>query len=144
MSAGDKMTEFNMNSKSFYAALNEGKLIGSRCKKCGYQVSPQRLICPKCHSDQMTLIEFSGEGKLAAYTVIYVPPTEMQQAGYNNKNPYCVGVVELKEGPRVNAQILDLDLAQPAEIKIGIQLQMTSVVRESKGSSQKFLAFKPV
>jgi len=62
------MTELTLNTKSFFSALDEGKLIGSRCKKCSYTVAPQRVICPKCHADQMELIEFSGKGKLAAYT----------------------------------------------------------------------------
>lgn len=136
------MTELTLNTKSFFKALEEGKLIGSHCKKCDYVAAPQRQICPKCHSDQMELIEFSGKGKLAAYTVIYVPPTAMQQAGYDGKNPYCVGVVTLDEGPRVSAQILGLDLARPDQIKIGTSLNMTTVSRGTEGSQKKFLAFE--
>ena len=136
------MTELTMNTKSFFTALDEGRLIGSRCKKCGYTAAPQRVICPKCHSDQMELIEFSGNGKLAAFTVIYVPSTEMQQAGYDNKNPYCVGIVTLDEGPRVNGQILGLDLTHPEEIQIDTPLKMTTVSRGLEGAQHKYLAFE--
>lgn len=136
------MTELNLSTKSFFSALEEGKLIGSRCKKCGHIAAPQRQICPKCHSDPMELIEFSGRGKLAAFTVIYVPPTAMQQAGYDGKNPYCVGIVVLDEGPRVNAQILGLDLSHPEQIQIGTQLKMTTVSRGPEGTQHKFLAFE--
>jgi len=136
------MTELTLSTKSFFSALEEGKLIGSRCKKCGYIAAPQRQICPKCHSDQMELIEFSGKGKLAAFTVIYVPPTAMQQAGYDGKNPYCVGVVTLEEGPRVNGQILGLDLSHPEEIQIGTPLKMTTVSRGLEGAQHKYLAFE--
>jgi uncharacterized OB-fold protein len=142
LKAGAEMTELTLNTKSFFSALDEGKLIGSRCKKCGYTAAPQRVICPKCHADQMELIEFSGKGKLAAYTVIYVPSTEMQQAGYDGKNPYCVGIVVLDEGPRVNGQILGLDLSHPEQIQIGTQLKMTTVSRGPEGAQHKYLAFE--
>jgi uncharacterized OB-fold protein len=140
LKAGAEMTELTLKTKSFFSALDEGKLIGSRCKKCGYTVAPQRVICPKCHADQMQLVEFSGSGKLAAYTVIYVPSTEMQQAGYDG--PYCVGIVVLDEGPRVNAQILGMDLSHPDQIQIGSLLKMTTVSRGPEGSQHKFLAFE--
>ena len=136
------MTELNLTTKSFYTALEQGKLIGSKCPKCGFVVSPQRLICPKCHSDQSTIIEFSGKGKLSAFTIIYVPPTEMQEAGYNAKNPYCVGIVTLDEGPRVNAQILGLDLSQPDQIKIGTPLTMTTIQRGPEEALHTYLAFE--
>ena len=137
------MSEYTLQSKSFYKALEDGKLIGSRCQDCGYTAVPQRQICPKCHSDRMEVIEFSGRGKLAAFTVIYTPPSEMLAAGYNNKNPYCVGIVELVEGPRVNAQILGLDLSDPASIRIGTELVMTTVERGPEDARKKYLAFQP-
>jgi len=137
------MTDFTLNTKSFYTALDEGVLLGSRCKTCGFTAAPQRLICPKCHSDKMELIEFSGKGKLAAYTVIFVPPTEMQLAGYDSKNPYCVGIVTLNEGPRVNAQILGLDLSKPELIQIGMPLTMTTVTRGLEDAQHNYLAFQP-
>ncbi len=136
------MAEFNLSTKSFFKALEEGKLIGSRCKKCGYVAAPQRLICPKCQSDQMGVIEFSGKGKLSAFTVIYIPPTEMAEAGYNAKNPYCVGIVTLDEGPRVNAQILGFDLSQPEQIKIGTPLKMTTIQRGPEEAPRTYLAFE--
>lgn len=138
------MSEYTLQSKSFYKALEDGILIGSRCPVCGYVAVPQRQICPKCHNDAMEIVEFSGKGKLAAFTVIYTPPTEMLEAGYNGKNPYCVGIVELEEGPKVNAQILGLDLSKPAEIKIGTPLKMTIVERGAEDARKKYLAFEPL
>jgi len=88
-------------------------------------------------------VSFSGQGKLAAYTVISVPPVKMAKAGYDGKNPYCVGVVTLSEGPRISAQILDMDLAHPENIKIGTDLQMAIIKREEDGIQNTYLAFKP-
>ena len=136
------MSDFNLYSKSFYSALNSDKLIGSKCNACGHLVSPQRGICPQCQSNDVEVVEFSGKGTLVAFTVISVPPTHMAEAGYSNKNPYCVGIVELEEGPRVTAQILDVDMQQPQNIKIGKPVTMTIIERGSEDEHHKYLAFK--
>jgi uncharacterized OB-fold protein len=135
--------EYKMVSKEFYHALKNKQLIGGKCQDCGHYCIPQRQVCPKCHSHNMDVIAFSGKGKLAAYTVIFVPPVEMANAGYDGKNPYCSGVVELVEGPRISAQILDVDLMDPENIKIGTSLSMTTIVRGEDDNQSTFLAFKP-
>ncbi|HQJ32053.1 MAG TPA: Zn-ribbon domain-containing OB-fold protein [Anaerolineaceae bacterium] len=137
------MTDHALHSKAFHEAIEEDLLIGSRCLVCGNISVPQRQICPNCHSDQMERIQMNGIGTLATFTVIYVPPTSMADAGYNAKNPYCVGIVALQEGPRISAQIVGLDLSDPATIKIGMPLKQTFVVRGEGESAKKFLAFEP-
>lgn len=137
------MTDQAMHSKAFNQAIEEDVLIGSQCLDCGNISIPQRQICPKCHSNQAERIQTNGMGTLAAFTVIYVPPTSMADAGYNTKNPYCVGIVKLGEGPRISAQIVGLDLSDPSSIKIGMPLKQTFVVRGEGESAKKFLAFEP-
>jgi hypothetical protein len=130
-------------SHDFYTALAEGQLMGSVCSECGAQHIPHRRICPQCHGVQHETFQFSGEGTLVAFTVIRVPPTHMAQAGYHTKNPYCVGIVELTEGPRVAAQILDVNLDAPETINIGTPLKMTTITRGEGETQGTFLAFKP-
>ena len=137
------MTNQALHSKAFDQAIAEDLLIGSHCLVCGNISIPQRQICPNCHSDQRERIQMDGKGTLAAFTVIYVPPTSMADAGYNAKNPYCVGIVALGEGPRISAQIVGLDLSDPATVKIGMPLKQTFVVRGEGETAKKFLAFEP-
>jgi len=137
------MTDQALHAKAFDQAIAEDQLIGSHCLVCGNISIPQRQICSNCHSDQVERIQMDGKGTLSAFTVIYVPPTSMAEAGYNAKNPYCVGIVTLGEGPRISAQIIGLDLSDPETIKIGLTLKQTSVVRGEGESAKKFLAFEP-
>jgi uncharacterized OB-fold protein len=137
------MSEFLLNSKEFFKALAVGELIGSRCTQCHALAIPQRPICPKCHSNHTEVINFSGDGKLVAYTVISVPPVMMAEAGYSANNPYCVGIIELSEGPRISAQILDVDMNQPENIKIGTAMKMTTISRGEDEKKAAYLAFKP-
>lgn len=137
------MTDSKMETKTFHAAIGEDKLIGSKCGVCGHVSVPQRYICPVCHAQKSELVEFSGKGELTTYTVIYVPATEMVEAGYNAKNPYLTGIITLAEGPRVSAQVVDVDLSDPAAIKIGMPVVMTPFERGPEDAKRKVLAFKP-
>jgi len=137
------MAECLINSEEFYKALEQGQLIGSKCSQCNSYTIPQRQICPKCKSDETEIIRFTGDGKLVAYTVVFVPPVRMAEAGYSAKNPYCVGVVELVEGPRISAQILDVDVQHPENIEIGLPLKMTTITRIEGEKENTFLAFEP-
>lgn len=138
------MSDYKLETKTFFQEIENEVLIGSRCLNCGHISIPQRYICSRCHSNQAERIEFVGTGKLAAFTVIYVPATEMLKAGYDSKNPYMVGVVALDEGPSISAQIVGMNLTDPATIKVGTPLKMTVITRGPEGQAKKFLAFEPL
>jgi len=61
--------------------------------------------------------KFSGFGDVLSYTVIHAAP-----AGFQKEIPYIVGLVELEEGPRVTAQIVDID---PEDMVLSLQVQTT-------------------
>lgn len=129
---------------SFQGFLNEKKLMGSHCTICNKDFLPPRAICPNCHNDQLTWVEFSGKAKLAAFTSIYIAPTAMIEAGYGRDNPYLAGVVELEEGVKISAQILGLDANKPEEVKIGTTLEAEFIERGEGESKKTFLAFRAV
>jgi len=116
---------------SFDNFLKEKKLMASRCTKCGETYLPPRPICTKCKSEEMEWVEMSGKGKLAAFTVIGVGPLPMVSAGYGRDNPYCAGIVETEEGPKISAQVIGVDVAHPENIKIGTELTADYVERGS-------------
>lgn len=127
-----------------YQALGEQKLVASQCKACGKPYFPARPMCPKCYGHEMEAVELSGKGKLAAYSVIYIAPTAMIQAGFDRKNPYCAAVVELEEGPRICAQLVGLDMKQPEAIKIGQPVVVIFLNRGEGESAKTFLGFQPL
>jgi len=131
-------------SASFEQYLGEKKLMGSHCNTCNKDYLPPRAICPNCHSDQLTWIEFSGKGKLAAFTSIYIAPTAMIEAGYGRDNPYLAGVVELDEGVKISAQVLGMDASKPEEVEIGVSLQAEFVERGEGDAKKTLLTFRAV
>ena len=137
------MEQKPFSDTSYEQFLNEEKLMGSRCKKCGALFVPPRTICIKCYSSEMEWVEMGGKGKLAAFTCISVGPPFMVEEGYDRKHPYCSGVVELEEGARVVARIEEVDTNKPETIKVGMPLRAKFLHRGEGENLKTFLAFKP-
>jgi uncharacterized OB-fold protein len=133
----------DINSYDFYVGLGQHKLLGSRELSSGHLFLPPRMLDPETLAADMEWVEFSGKGKLVAFTVIYVGSSAMIAAGYDRKNPYCVGIVETEEGPKISAQILDLDLSKPETIQIGMPLEVVYIERAEGEAKKTFLGFKP-
>lgn len=129
-----------LTTLTFEKQLKEKKLMGTRCQKCGALFFPPRPLCSQCLSIEVAPYEFSGKGKIAAFTAIAVAPTLMISEGYGRDNPYCCGIVELEEGPRIPARILGFDARNPETIKIGTPVTAEFLERGDK----VFLAFRPV
>jgi uncharacterized OB-fold protein len=76
-----------------------------------------RGICPNCRrKGKMVHQKFSGKGKVYSYTLITSPPT-----GFELEVPYIIAIIELEEGARVTAQIVDGDYEK---VKIGLPVEM--------------------
>lgn len=129
---------------SYEQFLHEEKLMGSKCNQCGAVFTPPRPICIQCHSSDMEWVEMKGSGKLAGFTCISIGPSFMTDEGYDRNNPYCVGVVELDEGTRVDARIEDVNASQPETIKVGMPLTVKFLHRGEGENLRTFLAFKPL
>jgi len=130
------------SAAAFDQYIAEHKLTAARCTKCGGMYVPPRAICPKCHSEAMEWVGTSGKGKLCAFTVILSGPTFMIEQGFDRKNPYISGIVELEEGARISARITGLDMSKPAEIKIGTPLNVDFVEFGDGEAKKTYLAFK--
>jgi scaffold protein (connect acetoacetyl-CoA thiolase and HMG-CoA synthase) len=124
--------------------LQEEKLMGSKCEQCGTVYVPPRPICVECRASDMQWIEMKGKGKLAAFTSISIGPSFMIEEGYNRKNPYCVGVIELDEGPRVDARIENVDASKPDDIKVGTPMTVKFLHRGEGTDKKTYLAFEPL
>ena len=129
---------------SYHRFLNEERIMGSKCKKCGVLFLPPRSICVECYGNEMEWVEMSGKGKLVAFTCIAVGPPFMTKEGYDRRHPYCNGVVEFEKGVRVVARIEGIDSSKPENIKIGTPLTATFLHRTEADNLNTYLAFRPL
>jgi uncharacterized OB-fold protein len=107
----------------FAQYLKDGRLMGSKCKKCGATSFPPRADCEACMSGDFEFFEMSGKATLHTFTKIVAAPT-----GFEELAPYIVGVVDLKEGGRALAWFGET--IKEEEINIGMELQMVPQIFE--------------
>ena len=96
--------------------LHKGKLMGTKCKKCGEQYFPPRADCLKCMDGKFEWVEYSGRGTLNSFTTIHAAPK-----GFDDIAPYTLGIVDLEEGGRLIAWINDI---AKKDIKIGMKIKV--------------------
>ena len=101
----------------FARHLKDGRLMGSRCKGCGFESFPPRADCPECLDGEFEYFELGGESVLLTYTRIDAAP-----AGFEDLAPYVCGVVDLRETGRLLAWFGESIPAD--EITIGMPLQV--------------------
>jgi len=136
------MNQKPFNDTSYEQSLNEEKIMGSKCKKCGALALPPRPICVSCFGSEMEWVQFKGTGKLAAFTSIVVAPPYMAKEGFGRNNPYVVGVVELAEGVKTVARIVGFDAKKPELIKVGTPLK-AEFIEKGEGPERRYsLVFK--
>jgi len=135
------MEQEEFTSFGYQHFIDEGKLMGSRCKSCGALYAPPRPLCWRCFGSDIEWAELKGTGKLGAFTVIYVVPTAMAEQGYGRDRPYVSAVVELDEGPRLAARLVGVDTAAPEKIKLGLPVRAEF---EEAATGGRRLVFRPL
>lgn len=125
--------------EQFYKYVEQGKLMGGKCKKCGTIYLPPRPVCNKCFSKDFEWVEISPRGKLLTYTIIHVAPVQFQ-----SMVPYAVGIVQLEKGLKIPGMIKGV---KHEKIKIGMELQIVfekSSAKSSQWPQWPRYYFKPV
>lgn len=116
------------------------RLEGVQCTTCSEYFFPARSICPECRREgKLEPHQFKGTGTIYSYTIVHAPPQ-----GFELHNPYIIAIVELDEGPKLTAQVVDCD---KKDIKIGSKVEM--VLRKiadggDDGIIQYGYKFKPI
>ena len=104
-------------TRPFWDALRDGKLMLGKCEACGRVHYYPRPMCPHCWSDAVTLQPACGRGTLYTWSTVYVndlPP-------FNTKVPYVAAQVDLEEGVRITTNIVD---AEPGDLSIGMPVKL--------------------
>ncbi len=103
------------------------RLEAGKCKKCGKIFFPPRLICDNCKSRDFEKVKLSETGKIVTYTTIRVAPEQ-----FNTQVPYNVAIIELNDGVRITAQVVD---CKPEDVMIGKQVKLVFRKIQEEGSA---------
>lgn len=105
----------NAETKRFWDATREGKLLLARCKACATVIWYPRAFCPECSSFDVDWFEASGRGRVYSYTI-----NRRGQGDYRDLS-YVLAYVELEEGPRMLTNIVNCDVD---DVAVGQAVQL--------------------
>ncbi|MEN6319675.1 MAG: Zn-ribbon domain-containing OB-fold protein [Syntrophaceae bacterium] len=103
----------------FIGYMEQGKLMGTRCRKCGINYFPPRADCFHSLDSDMEWFEVKGTGKLLSYSTLAFAP-----AGFTQDLPYTIAVLDYGEYRvfgRVDKSIAEKELYTGMEMKTVIQ-----------------------
>jgi uncharacterized OB-fold protein len=107
----------------FAVHLKDGRLMGTKCKGCGYQTFPPRADCPECASGEFEFTEYTGKGSVNTFSTIAAAPT-----GFDDMAPYTVTVVDLEGGGRLLGWLGETIPA--GDLQIGQEVQVVPRIWE--------------
>jgi uncharacterized OB-fold protein len=116
----------NPETRPFWDACNDGKLLVGRCTTCRKHHYYPRPFCPHCGGDKVEWVEAEGTGQVYSYTVM---------RRFEPVRVLCM--VELAEGVRM---MTVLRTAEPDAVRIGLPVSLAFA--ESAGG-QKLPVFEP-
>lgn len=102
-------------TNDFIGYLENGKIMGTRCKNCGLHFFPPRADCYRCLSGNMEWFEVSGFGKLVTYSKLEYGPV-----GFDADLPYSIALLDygdFKIFGRIAGNIPD------NEIQVGMKMK---------------------
>jgi uncharacterized OB-fold protein/acyl dehydratase len=103
------------DTEFFWAGTAAGELRVQRCAKCELLRHPPGPMCPGCGATDPGYIVAAGTGEVFSYVVHHHPPVP------GRRLPYVVALVELTEGVRLMAELVDVP---PDGVRIGLPVRV--------------------
>lgn len=103
-------------TKPFWDAAKQGKLVLQRCRRCGTWQYWPRPVCMRCISRDLEWKEAAGRGVVYSFTITRLPPE-----GFEGREPYVLASVDLLEGTRMMAQLLNCTIDR---VRIGLPVRV--------------------
>ena len=110
---------------TFYEKLEEGKIMGRKCPKCGNVEFPPVYACNACGNYETEWYEISGKAKIHS---IVMPAALSSKPEYKNFGKYAYGEIELEEGSRLNGVILGVNKKKRKELQDKLPVSCHAVI----------------
>ena len=116
--------------EKFYLSLEEGKIMGRKCPKCGQVEFPPVYACNECGNYETEWVELSGKAKLHS---IVLPAALSSKPEYKKMGKYAYGEVEIEEGTRLNAVVRGISKKNRAELTEKLPLNIHASIIDRDG-----------
>ena len=108
-------------SKPYWDALNQGRLVLQSCGACGKVRHYPRPLCDACYAFDVRWIDAKGIGTIHSWTVTH----HAFNPGFKAELPYVLVTVDLAEGVRMQAPLRNADasaLKRGLPVRLSIEL----------------------
>jgi len=105
------------DNRAFWDATRRHELALQRCDDCRHFRYPPAPVCPECLSERARWTRVSGRGTVTTFVIVH----KRYFASFAADLPYNVVQVQLDEGPRLTANLVDVDRA---DIRIGARVEV--------------------
>lgn len=116
--------------EKFYEGLEEGKILGRKCPKCGHVEFPPVYACNECGNYETEWYEISGKAKMHS---IVMPAALSSKPEYKKLGKYAYGEVEIEEGTRLNAVVRGVTKKNRAALTEKLPLNCHASIFERDG-----------
>lgn len=130
------MKKIDSYVKRWYDQLEDGRIQGTVCKKCGTMQFPPLPICSNCGGHDMEWVDIDGEGELIAFDDCTVPKWGPELGNVLS------GFVRMKEGSVFQAFILGVDDSERDGLFDRLPVKVQAEVQQRDGF--KYPAFRVV
>ncbi len=122
----------------FYDGLQEKKLVGNKCSKCGKVFCPPRKICGDCFAEAKEFVDLPETGILKNYTITTLKVNE--RGTRDVKKDMIIGLVQVDGAD--SAMLVPIN-AEPDQVKEGIKVKIIWSKR-IKGVPEDISGFEPI
>lgn len=116
----------NADTRVYWDAAQEQRLVFQRCHRCDHVLSYPRSVCPVCQDGSPGWEESGGRGRIASFSIVRRGPTKAFQV------PYVLALIDFDEGFRMMMNVLEETAESQEEISIGDRV---IVIFENRGAA---------
>ena len=122
-------------AQPYWDGLKENKLMLPKCDDCGKPFFYPRVLCPNCHSRNISWMQASGRGKLYSFQIAH----RSLNRAFKVELPCVMAMIELEEGPRMMSNLINIE-PDPSVVKCDMRVE---VVFEKQNDDITLALFQP-
>jgi hypothetical protein len=115
----------NADTKAFWDACNDERLIYQSCVACGHHQFYPRSICVRCEGRALDWRDAKPAGAVHSFSVVHRAPTPAFRADA----PYVLALIDLDDGFRMMMNVVDCD---PETVHIGMAVRIVFEERDGQ------------
>ena len=116
--------------ETFYQNLEQGKITGKKCTKCGAVEFPPVYACNSCGCWDMEWVEISGKATMHS---IVLPAQLSSKPEYAPLKPFAYGEIHLEEGAEFNAVVRGINKKKRKVLIEKLPVKVTAAIYQRDG-----------